>query len=300
MHFFWRTGLHEGAMHTKKGTTNGILFPYSGESFGGSYVSSLLLVKALQEAGYDVMVGLHSEGVLTEYLAQVGVSWRKLPSIQTHSGFMSLQSGILPLIRYLKDENIQVVHTNDRRMHSAWVLAARLGGAKHVWHQRNPMTSRKANLQASLAGRIVSVSNYCKQSLRRWNQRKSVVIGNPVECEADADQVAKARAELLDDAAMANSRIVGFFASWEKRKRPDFFVEIAARLLAVTDRPVVFALFREARGVMKHAVFSKIRNLGLGARVRVMGQKIPAEPWIAACDFVVAPALDEGMGRVLV
>ena len=284
----------------KQGTPKGILFPYSGESFGGSYVSSLLLVKALQKAGYDVTIGLHSEGVLTEYLDQVGLSLKKLPSIETYSGFVRLQTNLVSLTRFLKDNHIRIVHTNDRRMHSAWVLAARLGGANHVWHQRNSMTSRKGNLQASLSSSIISVSNYCKNSLHPWNQRKSVVISNPVECEADPDHVVKARAELLGGSALPHTKIIGFFASWEKRKRPGFFVEIAGRLSATRDRPLIFALFGEPRAEMKDAVVSKIESLGLQGSVRLIGQKIPVEPWIAACDFVVAPALHEGMGRVLV
>ncbi len=276
-----------------------ILFPYSGNTFGGSDVSSLILVKALVARGLDVTVGLHEEGVLSEHLKALDLPWVALPQVVGGSGRVA-HRGVWPLREFLRSNEITIVHTNDRRMHVGWLIPARLAGTAHVWHQRTPLTSRRVNLYAGFAKRLVCISEYSRRALSSSNQRRALLLANPIEASATAAAVLEAKKKLVSGALDQGLRVVGFFSNWSERKRPEFFVEVAGRIRAELGPSVKFAMFGEPRAALRNSVMSRVDSLGLKESILVLGQKTPVEPWIAACDLVVAPARNEGFGRVLV
>ena len=57
-----------------------ILFPYVGDTVGGSHISSLTLAQALDPGRYEVVVALHGRGQLDEYLARLGIAPVAAPS----------------------------------------------------------------------------------------------------------------------------------------------------------------------------------------------------------------------------
>jgi len=277
-----------------------VLFPYAGDTFGGSHISSLILVRALLSQGVDVTVGLHQQGLLVEYLRSIGVPWIELPKMGGSDRIASEIKRVLAFQRFLRSHDIRVVHTNDRRMHLAWLVPAKLAGVAQVWHQRNPLQSRKVNLQARFATKLICISEYCESSLSSFNKTRSILLANPIEANAKEREVSEARKALTAGAETQNVKIVGFFSNWSARKRPETFVEIAARLRAELGSSVIFAMFGEPREDVRDRVMSRVESFGLKSCFLVMGPRSPIDPWIAACDLVIAPALHEGFGRVLV
>ena len=122
-----------------------ILFPYVGDSVGGSHHSSLLLVKGLNdENDVEAIVALHhGAGPLSEYLEGNQIPFLIAPvapiagSEQIIKQIVKMFVAAFPLAMFLKKHSIDIVHVNDRRMHLTWLLAARVAGRKLVWHQRS-------------------------------------------------------------------------------------------------------------------------------------------------------------------
>ena len=44
-----------------------IFFPYCGETMGGSHISSLTLINLLKKKNFDVIIGIHTEGIFKKY-----------------------------------------------------------------------------------------------------------------------------------------------------------------------------------------------------------------------------------------
>ena len=44
-----------------------IFFPYCGETMGGSHISSLILINLLRKKNFDILIGIHSEGIFKTY-----------------------------------------------------------------------------------------------------------------------------------------------------------------------------------------------------------------------------------------
>ena len=65
------------------------------------------------------------------------------------------------------------------------------------------------------------------------------------------------------------------------------------------DLRIAAPLFGETREDGEQ-VAAAIDRHGLGDRVRLMGFRYPPEPWIAACDVLLVPAVEEPFGRSLI
>ena len=44
-----------------------IFFPFCGETMGGSHVSSLTLIELLKKKNYEILIGIHKEGLFKKY-----------------------------------------------------------------------------------------------------------------------------------------------------------------------------------------------------------------------------------------
>jgi glycosyltransferase involved in cell wall biosynthesis len=75
---------------------------------------------------------------------------------------------------------------------------------------------------------------------------------------------------------------------------------MAAAACARTNRLVLFPMLGELREPMRGAVETLVAQRGLENKCLLMGARRPIEPWIAACDILVAPAVNEGLGRTII
>ena len=154
-----------------------ICYPFVGDTVGGSHLSALGLIRALPRERAKALVVVHQEGPFTEMLRQLGV-----PYAVTPVGDVVSRGGINPFAdcqhaahnftacQLSQEPRTDVVHTNDMRMHLTWGPAARLAGARFVWHQRSAENSRRLGLYARLAHRVLTVSHFTKAKLA-WLSR---------------------------------------------------------------------------------------------------------------------------------
>ena len=122
-----------------------ILFPYvGGDVVGGSHVSSLTLAARLDPERFLPKILLHREaGALGQYVESLGLEYEVAQDLPIMAPAYSRMPGDVGIGRYLaqcvwrmsgvlRDRRIDIVHTNDGRMHANWSLAARLAGARGV------------------------------------------------------------------------------------------------------------------------------------------------------------------------
>src|SRR3546814_9853772 len=92
------------------------------------------------------------------------------------------------------------------------------------------------------------------------------------------------------------------FRSFVERKRQELFIESIAALIARQPvRPIYGLMFVAALdNRTQSALEKKVQMLKLGEHVRFMGWRTPGVRWIAACDMLMVPAIDEPFGRTLI
>ena len=281
-----------------------ILFPYTGESVGGSHVSSLMLARALREAGQAVTIGLHRPGGgLQDYLAMQGLDWVPLPDVAApklrprwrqwlaRRRVRAALAGIAA--------RFDIVHSHDMRNHLLWAAATEGGAARHVWHQRTPAPGRAMADWGARAAAFIAVSEFTRASLPARLRPRAQVIYNPFEPQQEVGEAARAalQAEL---GVPEGTVVVGYIANFSDRKRPELMVEIASLALAGTSQPMVVCMFGAPLEPWAGRVRARAEALGLGDRLRIMGTRQPFAPVMAGLSALVAPARDEALGRTLI
>lgn len=297
-----------------------ILFPFvGGDVVGGSHQSALRLIRGLDRAQFAPVIVLHGgEGKLAEQIKASGLSYQRLdwpgiiaPRYSRSASDVSLPRYVLQsipaLARLLRQQKIDIVHTNDGRMHGSWALPTRLAGRKFIWHHRQAPDAFGVNKIAPLlANHIISVSHFsCPSRPLRSVEGRISVIRSPFdlpETRPDRGEAAAALRERLGIAA--NAVVVGYIGTLNLRKRPMHFIAALHALReALPDRPVHGAICGTTERD-DEPILDELRNVidhyGMSEQVHLMGQVNPIESVMAGLDALWITALDEPFGRTLI
>jgi len=295
----------------KNGTSPRVVcFPFVGDRLGGSSISALNLIRHLDRKRFEPLVLMHQvDGAAANLFRDEHVPFEPAPITECASGTdrrQDLRFAIRTagsLARYLRSRNVDLVHTNDGRIHATWALPARLSGSKLLWHHRaDPRAAGLRYLAPWVANRVVSVSRFSTPPPGLTSAaHKCSVVHSPFATDAPTPDRDEGRHAVLSEfGSPPESHVVGFVGNLIERKRPLMFVETIARMVARSpDLRIAAPMFGEARDGGEQ-VAAAIRRHGLDDRVRMMGFRYPPERWIAGCDVLLVPAVDEPFGRSLI
>lgn len=282
-------------------------FPYAGDQYGGSSVSSLLLAGALRERGHDVRIIVHGEGRMTEAAETAGFKPHRLPSLsrvatdaRAHRFQLDQTRAFSLARRTIGELDLQFVHVNDLAMLRTWAAPTRLSAAHMVKHWRsNYSRSLSVNAALLLADKLIVISKYSQSRLPGWAQAKGLVEYNPIEPHAydAAERAAKRREKLAALGVDPASKVIGVFGSHIVRKRTHVLADVLHALPEIDGAPVVGVAFGKREEPYDTLLDEKIAAFGLESRLLRPGYVSPAQDWMAACDIVLAPAEREPFGR---
>jgi glycosyltransferase involved in cell wall biosynthesis len=287
-----------------------ICFPLAGDiPVGGGHVSALLLLQNLDRRRYRPIVAVHGDGPVRRWLAEQGLADEiedlggddqvKRGAWMRNAAFIGRRSWALA--GFLRARDVAVVHVNDTNMLETWALAARLSGAKLLWHKRGPWTDRWLHrLWFRVADHVIAISEFAAPP---YPSPKCSMVNNPVGNEQKQVDRAACRQALLQEIGLpADFKLLGFFADIDKeRKRPTVFLETVARIAERSPQlPVAGLLFGQCSRGTELRLRARAESLGIADRVYFMGFRYPPDPWYAACDLLVVPSVGEGFGRTLI
>lgn len=297
-----------------------VAFPFVGDEVGGSHISAINLIAGLDAKKITPLIVLHQpDGVLGKYLRERQIPFAAAPPSRILSPahrspqqnyFATAASYVasLPrLVSFLRSHNVQVVHTNDGQMHATWSLAARLAGARLLWHHRGDPTARAANIMAPfLANQIVTVSKFARPSRPILPIEKRVtVLHSPFDHPDQLPDRTACRRTLSDELGLPEStRFVGYFGSLIDRKRPVRFVEIIAafarRYPDIQLHGLLFGKSEPGAEPLDRAVIERANELRVSDKVHLMGFRAPVAPLMCGVDALLVPAVNEPFGRTLI
>ena len=285
-----------------------VCFPFRGGTVAGSHLSTLLLAEGLENCGVHVLLTVHTEGLLTDELARRGLRWEVVPAAGSSwsngpvAQSLTIARDSPRLARFLRQRRVDVVHTNDSRMHRLWGVAAHLARCRHVWHQRSLGLSRSMTMLARRADEVIVISDYSRSKLPPSLRSSARLIANPFDVEASPPYRSNARRVLAEELRLPETRAIVAFVSnsQQLRKRPEFFLEVAHQLVTFHGLEAAFPLIGLQRSDLADRIRRKIDSLGLRDHCRSIGPRFPIEPTLAGCDVLIAPAVEEPMGRTLI
>ncbi|HSM96189.1 MAG TPA: glycosyltransferase family 4 protein [Rhizomicrobium sp.] len=283
-------------------------FPYAADRFGGSTSSSLILARALQDAGHRIQVLVHGgEGRVAVEAKALGLAVTHLPALTILPGYARPDRFRIEQIRALPAScaaiarlGLDIVHTNDIAMLRGWSMPCLARGAALVAHWRsNYCDSWSVKTSLRIARAVIAVSQYSFEKLPSWVQAKGVVEYNSFDLELSECESAAARREIRTELGVpANAALIGVFGNHIKRKRTHVLADLLAAITHTSDGRPVYGLACGARAEPYDAQLDeKIESFGLHSRLLRPGFVRPVERWMASCDVLIAPAVEEPLAR---
>lgn len=282
-------------------------FPYVGDRFGGSNMSSLVMAGGLRARGIEPVIMTHGPGRAADEAAARGFAVHRLPPLSSAPGYSRPDGFRLENLRAtptcrqaIRELGLDLVHTNDLTMLRTWALPTKLAGARLVAHWR---TSSEASLSVSaalmIAKRIISVSSYSKEILPTWAQQKTTVEFNALEVFWTEDQRTQARLAVRQRLGIpADAILIGVFGNLTRRKRAHALADVLHGIGPVIAGRQVFGMV--CGGVVEprdELLEVKRAQLQLEDRLLMPGFVRPVEEWMGACDVILAPAEREPLAR---
>lgn len=290
-----------------------ICFPFAGNQVGGSHISALGLLNGLDRSRYRVLiVPQYADGPIAqlfaghEIIADPSLRWTDfVPGESFGLGKFARTLRAIPgMIRFLRQHKVDIVHSNDGRTHAIWGLSARLAGARLLWHHRGDPDAKGLRYLAPLiASKIAAVSKFSLSAMGDGRTaRRAQVIHSPFDVTVSVDRRLARDALLRDTGLSPDTLVLAYFGNFISRKRPLAFIEAVARVRDIMpDRPVAGLMFGASDSAgMDMAMTQAIEQYDAQDVIRIMGWKSPGYFWIAACDQLIVPAINEPFGRTLI
>jgi len=284
--------------------------PFYAHGIGGHLTGALPLAEGLMRRGHIVSIGVHGEGPVADMARARGlpiVPLTRLPaSSREGTPFerfeLSLASLIRGCVQALRDNSIDVLHVNDRRMMRVWAAPCALTRTPVIVHWRTTYTpSRSTDLSLLLAKRIISMSEFCTRSLPAFARKRAALIYDPFEHDgAASDWAGVAAAVRRRWPIPPDALVIGIFGSLSQRKRPHILVDLLRALPPAVDGRPVWGMLCGRRIEPYDAELDRRLAEWPEAERRMLLTGFVEDPLahMAACDVIVHPAVNEGFGRV--
>ncbi|MBU74879.1 MAG: hypothetical protein CMM73_04140 [Rhodospirillaceae bacterium] len=269
-----------------------VLFPFRGNTVGGSHISSMELIKELSKLGINTEIAIHEKGPVVELLMENNIPFEMINHkfLEAPGGLTAIVQlpRIKPLVGFLKTRQIDIVHTNDGVMTHNWVPAARLAKKKSVVHVRRLWQPSRISDWLHLYGdHFIANSNFVRSSIPQKALGRVTTVANPIMQPI----VSKANAN-------RGKEIIVMVGSHTVQKRPEIFIE-AARVVSMERPEAQFILIGRHTQYTAH-LRELVNKAGLNANFDFIEYTTKVANIIDGATLLVAPALNEGHGRTLI
>lgn len=280
-----------------------ILIPYDGNSIGGSHWSSIELKQSVKNKNFDVVLGAHKEGALTNMLKEMDIPFINLPTLESCGLIRELPTllrDVLALRRFILSQSIDLVHTQDGKMQVLWSLAAFFAAKKHIMHIRVPPPPKKSlgfYIALKLSSNVICVSNFVAKKITQ----DCSVIPNPISRTIlERQSNSRAHLQLNPENSIGQFKII-WIANFSSRKRPEWVPEIAKRLVEKGHTNFQIQMVGAASDqVLFDKVKSTVDDLALGQFVAFLGWRNDIPNLISNSSLLLSTSKNEAYGRTLV
>ena len=290
-----------------------ILFPFVGDSVGGSHWSAINLFTELQTRIYiNPTIVLHiADGPLSKHLDSLGIPYDVVPlsnlagqkpNLIYISFFMLAHVGLIA--KYIKSNSIDIVHGNDLRINLTWSLPVKLSPAKYVWHQRTLLSnSMKWRTVHYLSDFVVSISSYVHNSLPdNLTQESSACVKNPFDTKIIYDKRKSRKAINVKYPFLKNAFLLGYVGRLVPWKHVENILFALQEIVHRTRNTYKIHLMIVGRGDVHYTrkINNLIRSLKLDDHVMMTGFVNDPSLTLSALDLLIASSHNEPFGRVII
>jgi glycosyltransferase involved in cell wall biosynthesis len=286
-----------------------VLFPFVGDSIGGSHNSVMELYNVLKDSSIVPIFVLHKKGPLSDLFDKLNIQYKYIhidhlagdsPSLFKISFYMVFN--FYQIIKFIYKNKIDAVHGNDLRINLTWSLPTRLSGSIYIWHQRSIISSSLLwRVIPVLANHFISISKYVHNSLpiNISNHNKTLVL-NPFNTKKKYKKSESRRWLNELYGIPSNSVLLGYIGRLVDWKNLDFLINCFAEYSNKSDKSLHLIIVGTGGDEYISFLTALVDKLNINNIVTFAGFNADPSRVIAAFDLMVAPSNKEPFGRTLV
>lgn len=227
--------LYETLLHEAGSDMVNILYLHNQTNIGGGERSLINLWKRLDARKYRSHLIIPGKGLLDKEAKQAGLSvqFRRVPKLRPVN-LPGIIKALAALMFYCFRRNIDLIHSYTPRNNILSSLAGAMIRIPVVWHERNLIYDDKQDVSRRFMGLPDSIICNSKAIAERF--RKNDRIPDKIRTVLNGVDVERFRpgnkeSGMLNQYRLEGNRVVGLVSSLDKRKRPEYIIEAAPKIL---------------------------------------------------------------------
>lgn len=287
-----------------------VLFPFVGDSVGGSHHSILELYRCLKNRkDIQAYIVLHNTGDLSNLLDELRIPYKIFP-VKNLAGetpnlmniLVGIVSNFIGVQRFLSRNNIDIVHGNDLRINLTWSIPSRLlKNVHYVWHQRTTFSNSWLwNMVSLMSDYFIVISNNVHKTLPgNIPLSKQHLIFNPFNIDIQFEKVESKKWVRLEYNIPENAILLGYVGRLIDWKNIESLLECFSEASLVNDDLYLLIV---GTGERKYVEKLKELSLDFGVSKRVIFTGFYSNPnkIISSLDLLVSASYNEPFGRTVV
>ena len=287
-----------------------LLFPFVGDSIGGSHLSTLELYKILKEREHDVLILLHDmDGPLSKMLKESGIEHLELKTAYLAGNSPSIVKilfgmiwNLYPLIKFILKNDIDIVHGNDLRINLTWSVAAKIANAKFIWHQRTILSnSHLWKCITFLCDHFIGISQAVIDSApNNMSLDMKSLVYNSFDTNIRFDRINSRNTINKSFAKCQNRLILGCVGRLVPYKNVDFIIRCMPEIINSCTYPIHLLIVGSGTAEYTAHLKNIVEELDLQANVSFTGFVSNPSEFIAGMDVLIAPSGRDAFGRTII
>ena len=287
-----------------------ILFPFVGDSVGGSHISTLELYLSLIDKNITTFIVLHKgNGPLSQYLHNKNIPFFVLKSSKLAGeapGKLSIIIGVLTnffyFSKFIRKHKIDIVHGNDLRVNLSWSLPAKFFSKGFVWHQRTLLSDSKFwFLIRYLCDYFVAISDVVMQSSPRniQNSQKKIVY-NPFDIHSSVNKELERVRTFEKYNLPQDCFLVGCVGRVVNYKNIGFVIKKICNICQNINKNVYLIVVGTGSEKYINELKAYADSIDASNYIKFTGFLDSPNKIVASLDLLVAPSLIDAFGRTIV
>lgn len=262
-----------------------------------SYVLSL--AEGFKQQGHNVHIGSSGGGLLPEFTAR-GVPFLDVPARTKFEFHYGLMLSLPRVIRYIKENNIHIIHSNTRVTQVLGCLAGRYSLTPHVSTCHGFFKNRLSRRIFPCWGcRVIAISQEVAGHLAGdlgVRQECIRLIHNGVDIDRFSLRDEKIRENAREKLGLGQAPVVGIIARLSEVKGHSYLIEAMKQVL---EKAAGARLLIVGEGKCAEALRNLVRRLKIENNVSFIPNVADTAGILASMDLFVLPSLQEGLGLSL-
>ena len=287
-----------------------ILFPFVGDSVGGSHISTLGLYSSLINEGISAIIVIHKDkGPLSEYLLNKNIPFHVLKTSRLSGEVPSKLSIVVGVMinyfrfaKFIRTHEIDIVHGNDLRINLSWSLPAKFVAKGFVWHQRTLLSNSKLWLLIRyLCDYFVAISDVVMQSApRNIQDHQKKMIYNPFNINSSINKELERKYTIEKYNIPSNYFLVGCVGRVVDYKNIDFIIKNISEIYCSINKNIYLIVAGAGSEEYVNELREYAYNVGVSDHVIFTGFINDPNRLISSLDLLVAPSRVDAFGRTIV